>query len=472
MAFDLTRQSVQTRLAMLSESERDAVLGGLSNEEVAALQYDWEFCGRPDQLEAHHSTMATILFSAGRGAGKTRGGSEWVKEKVRQLGPSGRIALVARTAPDVRDTMIQGESGLINVYPPSEEPKYIASARRLNFANGAHAICFTAEEPSQLRGPQFHASWADEVAAWDQVPDDSGLTAWDNLTLATRLGDNPQVFATTTPKRIALMRSLYKRAAEGDGVSLHTASTYDNVHLASAYLNTIRGLYEGTRLGAQELYAQLMADVEGALWKEEALNEDRVNEQPGDLPLRVVGVDPSVADDPGDECGIIVCGATGESNSLKRHAYILADRSVKGAPLVWAKAAVKAAREYDAPIVAEINQGGAMVREMVHSIDKGVRVRTVHAKQGKSLRAEAVTLAYDQHRIHHVGTFPLLEDQMTGWVPGETKQSPDRIDALVHGLTALVVPSAYKAGIGIATVRSARSSRIKTGLNNLPGRTR
>lgn len=465
-------RSLEHQVALLEPGQRALVLQGVDPE---TLLYDWRFTGRPSQLAVTDDvTHRTLLMNAGRGAGKTRTGAEFVRDRIRRRRAEGlpplRFGLGARTAADVRDVMVQGDSGLLSVFPPSEAPRYVPSARRLEFADGSTALCFSAEEPDQLRGPQFHYFWADELAAWREVPDDSGLAAWDNVMLATRLGSNPQVLATTTPKRTARVRQLLADATEGK-VGLYTSTTFDNVHLSAAYMDTVVGLYGGTRLGAQELYAQVLDDVEGALWVLTAIDADRTPLNASFLrpPLRVVGVDPSVADKPSDECGIVVVGASDGPNPVERRGWVLEDASLLGAPSVWAQRCVEMARKWDAPIVAEANQGGALVREVIHGVDATIRVRLVHAKQGKALRAEPVTLAYDQHRVSHVGTFPELEDQMTTWVPGETADSPDRIDALVHGLTALVVPSAYKSGVGTTRVARARQP-IVTGARSVLGR--
>lgn len=392
----------------------------------------------------------------------TRAGSEWVRDKIERK-PKGmklRFALVSRTTADVRDTIIGGDSGLMSVFPPHQRPVYIGHLRTIRFYDGSEGLCFSSNEPDQLRGPQFQAGYADELAAWDFTPDVSGLTAWDNLQIATRLGDNPQIYASTTPRRIPAVRELYRRAKAGLGVKLVTgASTYDNPYLSNAYLNTMTGLYEGTRLSQQELYGVLLGDIEGALWQLDDLDSARVDTAPFDLPMIVVGVDPSVAENPKDECGIVVACATG-GTVLKRHAYVLADRSVHGPPKVWAKAVVKAARDFHAPIVAERNQGGALIKEAIHTIDPTLRVKTVWAKKGKLLRAEPVTLVYDQHRVHHVGRFPQLEDQMCSWVQDRKSNSPDRLDALVYALSALVVPSSYKSGVGSPTVKSAANKKL------------
>lgn len=455
--------SLEARVALLPPGQREAVLDGLDPD---LLLYDWVFAGRPSQLAATSSRESVVLFSAGRGSGKTRSGSEWIRKQVEPGRPPIRVHLVGRTIADVRDTMIQGEAGLLSVFPPSQAPEYIPTLRLVKFANGSVAHTFSAIEPDQLRGPQSHVTWADELAAWSFVPGKDGLTAWDNVRIGTRLGAHPQVFVSTTPRRIPAIQALYADAAAGKRVSLHTASTFDNPHLSPEYLDVIRGLYEGTRLGAQELYAQLIERVEGAIWSLEAIEADRVDTAPPNLPLRVVAVDPSVADNPGDECGIIVVGATSDSSPIKRHGYVLEDRSVLGSPSRWARAVVAAARDHDAPVVAEGNQGGALVREVIHGIDPKVRVRLVTAKVGKALRAEPVSMAYDQHRVHHVGYHTALEDQMSTWVPGETRDSPDRLDALVHGLASLMVPSASRSGVGPIRVSApGRHTQVPVGVS-------
>lgn len=456
-----TDRSLETVLAALPADERDRILDGV---DPRGLLHNWTYTGRPSQLAATNSCEPVVLFSAGRGSGKTRAGAEWIRKHTRVGMPAIRIGLVGRTIADVRDVMVQGDSGIMSVFPPDEQPRYVPSLRMIEFANGSVAHTFSAIEPDQLRGPQFDITWCDELAAWAFVPDETGLTAWDHVRIATRLGARPQVFVTTTPKRVPALIKLYDQARARDGVSLHTASTFDNPHLSPEYMRVIRGLYEGTRLGAQELYAQLLEKVEGAIWDLDHLNADRILKLDERPPLRVVGVDPSVADAPEDECGIVVVGSTRETSPIERTGYVLDDRSILGSPAEWARVVVAAAREWNAPVVAEANQGGAMVREVIHGVDPKVQVKLVHAKVGKALRAEPVSLAYDQHRVRHVGFHPLLEDQMTTWLPGETRDSPDRVDALVHGLTALLVPSAVRSGVGATTVsRPGAGARVPTG---------
>ena len=460
--------SLEARLSALTEAEREKALEGL---DMFALAYSWEYCGRPSQLKATESNTHTTLVLAGRGFGKTRIGSEWVRKMTRGDRPS-RGFLAARTAADVRDTLINGESGLIATFPPSERPEWIASQRTVKFANGSTALCLSAKEPDQARGPQSEWSLCDEWATWEFSTTPGELDLWDNIQIATRLGVHPKLMLTTTPKRMKRLRDLVASAKSGkSGSTLITGSTYENIALSQEYMDVMTGLYGGTRLGAQELFAEVLDEVEGALWSEALLDEIRTHKDPGQLPLRVVGVDPSVADRPHDECGIIVFGATDEPRPTDRRGWVLADRSLLAAPAEWAKAVVKAARDFDAVVVAESNQGGAMVREMIHNVDRSVKVKLVHAKESKRLRAEPVSGVYEQKRISHLGRFPIMDDQMTSWVPGETVESPDRIDALVHAATALMLPSS-RAVSGRSRVSSParRVGTISTGALSVAGR--
>jgi phage terminase large subunit-like protein len=360
----------------------------------------------------------------------------------------------------VRDVIVEGESGIISVSPPSERPLYEPSKRRLTWPNGNTATCFTADEPDGLRGPQFHYAWADEIAAWRQSPDAAGMTSWDNLRVACRLGKAPQIVCTTTPKRVPVLYSLINEAERTGRVVLSRGSTLDNAgNLSAAYLEAITGVYAGTRLAAQELYGEMLSDVEGALWTIELIDRGRQNVMPIGTPLRVIGVDPSVAENPRDECGIIVCASTAERDLYRRQAWVLEDSTIHGSPETWANAVVAMARKWSCPVVAEVNQGGALVRNAINAIDPHVKVLEVHSKFGKALRAEPVTLAYEQSRVHHVNYLADLESQMTAWIPGEGK-SPDRVDALVHALTALLIKPPEGFVGGQITARSPAARRL------------
>jgi phage terminase large subunit-like protein len=451
-------KSLAQLIAAMPDEERAQVLAGLDPD---ALQWDWSFWGRPEQQRPEGEDWNIWMYLAGRGAGKTRTASEWVREEAKYTNTGQRrFALVARTAADVRDVIVEGESGIINVTPHSERPLYEPSKRRLTWPNGNTATCFTADEPDSLRGPQFTHAWGDEVAAWRQTPDGAGLTAFENLRIGTRLGKNPKIMITTTPKRVPLLYDLLREAETHPGkVIITKGSTMDNTgNLSQAYMDGILGVYEGTRLAAQELYGEMLSDVEGALWTVELI--DRTRQMTAmNAPLRVIGVDPSVAENPRDECGIVVVSSTADRDLYKRQSWVLEDASILGSPEVWANRVVAMARKWGCPVVAEVNQGGALVRNAINTIDPSVKVLEVHSKYGKALRAEPITLAYEQDRVHHVGYLADLESQMTAWIPGEGK-SPDRVDALVHALTALLIkPPAGFVG-GRITAKSPAGRKI------------
>lgn len=454
-------KSLAEQIAMLPEAEREKILEDLDMEQ---LQWDPEFWLRPEQ------TAPTVvpggmpwniwLILAGRGFGKSRAGAEWVRERAKYTNQGKlRFGLVARTSADVRDTIVEGESGLINVHPPSERPEYIASKRLIRWPNGNTALLYTADEPDQLRGPNFHYAWGDEFAAWKNVPDSSGLTAFDNMRIATRLGEHPQMCLTTTPKRVDSVRKLLKESEDGSVVITRGKTSDNEGNLSQAYIDGIYGIYAGTRLARQELSGEMLDDVEGAMWLQKTIDDWRSNAIPIGAPLRVVGVDPTVAERPGDECGIVVATCTGERDLYKRQSWVLEDATMQGPPEEWARRAAEVARKWGAPIVAEKNQGGVLIRNAINLVDPSIPVYEVWSKQGKALRAEPVALCYEQGRVHHLGFFAELESQMTQWVPGEGK-SPDRIDALVLALTALLVTPPKGFGGGVLTARSVASRKL------------
>jgi phage terminase large subunit-like protein len=447
------------QLALLPDDERAIVLADM---DMDALVWDWSAWARPEQRPPDTTDWAIWLYLAGRGAGKTRSAAEWVREKAKQTNEGQiRFALVARTAADVRDVIVEGESGIMNISAPSETPHYEPSKRRLTWPNGNMATLLTADEPDGLRGIQAHYAWADELAAWRQSPDAAGMTSWDNLRVATRLGKYPQIIATTTPKRVPVLYSLIEEQKKTGNVYISKGSTLDNAgNLSDSYLTAITGVYEGTRLAAQELYGEMLDDVEGALWTQEMIDEAREVLYPPKAPLRVIGVDPSVAENPRDECGIIVCASTADRELYKRHAWVLEDASLHGSPEVWANKVVEMARRWSCPVVAEVNQGGALVRNAINAIDPSVKVFEVHSKYGKALRAEPIVLAYEQNRVHHVNYLPELESQMFSWIPGESKGSPDRVDALVHAMTALMVKPPQGFAGGKLTAKSPAGRKI------------
>jgi len=360
----------------------------------------------------------------GRGAGKTRTGAEAVREMV-ERGIWGRVALVAPTAADGRDVMVEGDSGLMRVCPPWNRPLYEPSKRRLTWPNGALATVYSADEPERLRGPQHDGAWLDEPGTW-RYPE-----AFDMLMLGLRLGTFPRWVATTTPRRTALIRKLLA----WPGVVVTKDSTYENRdNLAPAFFDAIARQYEGTTLGRQELYAEMLEDVPGALWTRAAIDDYRVTAAP-DLVRIVVAVDPAITSNQenSNETGIIVVGKDDQG-----HVYPLADKSLVASPDGWARAVVNAFHDYGADrVIAEANQGGEMVSHTIKTVDSRIPVKLVHAKRGKHTRAEPVAALYEQGRGHHVGTFSQLEDQMCSWLPGD--DSPDRMDALVWGVWELAV---------------------------------
>lgn len=451
-------KSLAEQLAMLPEADRLRVLEDLDMEQ---LEWDSKFWLRPEQIEPLEQYRIWLIL-AGRGFGKTRAGSEWIREKAKDTTQGRlRMGIVAKTTSDVRDTVVEGLSGILAIHPPSERPTYEPSKRLLTWPNGNEALLFSSEAPDQLRGPSLHYLWGDEFAAWSPVPDSSGLTAFDNAMFATREGKNPQILLTTTPKKVSSVKKMIADSEDpAKRIIVSRGKTSDNSgNLSKEYIDDMYGKYKGTKLMEQELEGILLDDIDGVLWTEQILEDARVYGLPsGSLPpLRVVGVDPSVSDSRGDEAGIVVCGSTIERELHKRHAWVMEDATVQGAPEVWANAAVNAAKRWGAPIVIEKNQGGALLRGAIHNIDPSIPVYEVWAKQGKYLRAEPISLVYQQQRVHHIGYFPELESQMLTWTQ-EDRRSPDRIDALVHALTALLItpPKGFHGGTLTATSMGQR----------------
>lgn len=335
-----------------------------------------------------------------------------------------RIALVGATAADVRDVMVEGPAGMLAIAPPWDRPKYEPSKRRLTWRNGAVATLYSADEPDRLRGPQHDLAWCDELAAWRRPE------AWDMLMMGLRLGHNPRCVVTTTPRPTLAVRNLM---AASTTVTVR-GSTYENLdNLAPAFRDQIITQYEGTRLGRQELHAEILDDVPGALWQRTMLDGGRVMATP-DLVRIVVGVDPAASDNEGAaETGIIAAGIGTDG-----HGYVLDDLSLRASPAGWAAQVVAGYHKLKADrIVAERNNGGDMVAHTIRTADNTAAVRQVWAARGKLVRAEPIAALYEQGRVHHVGLFADLEDQLCGWVPGDT--SPDRLDALVWALTDLML---------------------------------
>lgn len=403
----------------LSRKQIKSAVEGLSAESAEKLLYDWSLWGRDKQQPPDWDWRGWLLL-AGRGFGKTRTVSEWARNKAATM-PGSRGAIVAAIASDARDVVVEGESGILAISPPWFTPTYEPSKRRLTWPNGSMATLYTADEPNRLRGPQHHWAVADEIAHWRY------MEAWDMLMFGLRLGDNPQWVAATTPRPIPLIRELMADST----VHVTRGSTYENrANLAAPFFEQIIRKYEGTRLGKQELEAELLEDDPRALWSRDIIDRSRVTTMP-DCSAVFVGVDPAAGS---GTTGIIVVGVEDDNY------YVIDDASTpEGAkPEQWARAAIAAYNRHRASgIVAEINNGGDMVEAVIRNAPGGdaVYYKTVRATRGKYTRAEPVSMIWEQERGHMVGYFAELEDQLCSWVPGDT--SPDRLDAMVWACYAL-----------------------------------
>jgi phage terminase large subunit-like protein len=425
--------------ACATASAVERFVSTLSADEAAFLDHDWQLWARDDQLPPPLSQgggpWTTWLILGGRGAGKTRAGAEWVRGLA--LGqppfadrPVERIGLIGETLGDARAVMVDGPSGLLAIHPPAQRPAYNASRRELTWPNGAVAQLFSADDPDSLRGPQFGAAWADELAKWRYAAD-----AWDMLQFCLRLGDRPRQAVTTTPRPIPLL----KRLIADPATAISRARTEANAaSLAPSFLSAVVGRYQGTRLGRQELDGELIEDRADALWQRNALDAARLDKAPP-LARIVVAVDPPVTSGvAADACGIVAAGRAEDGR-----AFVLADVTTQGrSPLEWARTAVRLYESLDADcIVAEVNQGGELVAQMLRQVSPGVPVRMVRATRRKFLRAEPVAALYERGLVAHVGVWPELEDQMCDFGPGGLSNgaSPDRLDALVWALTELML---------------------------------
>ena len=409
----------------------------------------WRRIARPSQLapgspgaENPRSDWTFWMLCAGRGFGKTKAGAEWVIEKAREH-PGAHIALVAATADDARKTMLSsglegvpGMSGILAVSPSDFRPIYEPSKRTVTWSNGSVATLYSAEEPDRLRGPQHTHCWVDEIAAWT-----GEQAAWDQIRFGLRLGQHPQAVITTTPRPIKIVRDLL---TDPLCVTTRGRSSDNAANLAPALFSSLLSKYEGTRLGRQELDGEVLEDVQGALWSGDAIDRLRVQLHPA-LRRIVVAIDPAVSNHDGsDETGIIVAGI-GEcpckgAGKEELHGFVLADLSGKHSPDEWGRAAIGAYRDFKADrIIAEVNNGGALVEANLRTIDRNAAYKAVHAVQGKRTRAEPIAALTEQGKIHHVGAFPKLEEQLTTWAALSGQQSPDRLDALVWALSELML---------------------------------
>ena len=399
----------------------------LSDTEAAILLNLWEFWARPEQLLPAGTDWSTWLIMAGRGWGKTQCGAQAVRHLVENYGYR-RIALIGDTAAEVRDVMVEGPSGILASSPPWFRPLYTPSKRKVQWPNGSVALCFSAEEYESLRGPQFDAAWLDELAKWRYA-----MEAFDQLQFGLRLGRRPVQIVTTTPRPVEVVRLLLRLKT----TFVTRGRTFDNLmNLAPQFRETIISRYEGTRLGRQELDAELLDDNPDALWSHAGIDSARLPTADNiDLERVVVAVDPPASTS--GRAGIVAAGSAG------KHAYVLEDGSVEGRlPNDWANKAVSLYHKHEADaIVAEVNQGGDMVRSVIYQVDPSVPVIMVRAYRGKWLRAEPVAALYTRQLIHHIGVFPELEDQMVQLTPENLARgkSPDNLDALVWALTELML---------------------------------
>ncbi|WP_244283564.1 terminase family protein [Pseudovibrio sp. Tun.PSC04-5.I4] len=424
--------------ACVAQGKLPDFVAALTSDELRYLQYNWHLFSHAHQLPPAGNWLTWVLMG-GRGCGKTRAGAEWVRGKVsgeHWAGPkAGNVALIGQTYADVREVMIEGVSGLLSVHPPNQKPQWNSSRRRLEWPNGAVARAFSSEDPEALRGPQFDAAWCDEAGKWSNATE-----TFDMLQFGLRLGTQPQQLVTTTPKPTPLIKALIA----GENTVITKAATKANAaFLAEGFLKQMATRYGGTRLGRQELDGELIEDREDALFARKWFEAGRVKHLP-ELQRIVVAIDPpATSGKRADACGIVATGIT-ETGDL----YVLRDRTAQGLrPSVWAQRALSLYHELSADcLLAEVNQGGEMVREVIAGCDDSVPVKSVHATHSKRRRAEPVALLYEQGRVHHCGVFPELEDELADFgVDGLSNgKSPDRLDALVWSIAELTSRKAGK----------------------------
>jgi phage terminase large subunit-like protein len=426
-------------LEWMDEDEEEAgplIANALDHKEKAEFQFHWQLLARREQC-APDGDWRIWMIMAGRGFGKTRAGAEWVRQ-IAEADPTARIALVAASLAEARAVMVEGESGLMAVCPPDRMPHFEPSLHRVRFANGAQVQLFSAAEPEGLRGPQHSHAWCDEIGKWP-LAHERATRCWDNLLMGLRLGSDPRIMVTTTPRAVPLVQRLVQQE-QSDEVVISRGSTLANAaNLPERFLTAIANEFGGSNLARQEIDGELLEDVEGALWTRALLEQAREHGPVPEAVRIVVAVDPP-ASTRGDECGIVVA-ALGDDGIAR----VLADCSVSGAaPAEWAERVADAAREWNADrVVAEANQGGAMVESVLRAADQALPVKLVHASRGKVARAEPVAALYAAGRVRHVGVFARLEDQLCGLLVGGSYagpgNSPDRADAAVWALTELLL---------------------------------
>jgi phage terminase large subunit-like protein len=463
-------------VADLPSEKRKLIFKDLTDEQIDALTYDANFWLRPAQMIPDGTWFITALI-CGRGWGKTRAISEWVRRKALEH-PGCRIGIAGKNAGDVRDVIVEGPSGILAVHHPDERPEYRSSIRRIEWKNGSVATLLSSESPDQGRGPGYHYAVLDEFAAWKEIRDDSGATLFTNLIAATRLGQYPQLILATTPKRTATMRKLLADADEKPHkyIVIHGKTT-DNRSLSSAYVENFQDQYkDNPDLYRQELLGLMIEDSEGLVFTQAMIEDNRlaVTNPPSikEYPLRVVSVDPTVAAEPRDECGIIVIASTVDRKPSDRRAVILDDQSLKAGPdgpHGWAQRVVDTAEMWKTKfIVVEKNQGHDLVRMAIHAIDPTLIIFPVVATKGKLVRAEPVVIALQQRRVKFWGVFAELEDQMNFYDPAQKGSSPDRMDAMVWGIiSTIITPPAgmYTARASVSKVTGTIPTNSRAGMS-------
>jgi phage terminase large subunit-like protein len=435
----------------------EGMLKAIPHSQRERLQYEWEFWARPEQLPPdklpNGKDWLVWLVLAGRGFGKTRLAVEWIRRFAFDH-PGSRIAIVGRTASDVRGTMLEGPSGLLTISPPWFMPVHEPSKMKITWPNGSVALTFSAEEPKGLRGPQFNAAWCDELASWPMLGSEEDASkgvpfAWTQLEYGMRLPGEvpPQVVVTTTPRPVRIIRDLLKDTS----VATTRGSMFDNAaNLAPEYVERMRQKWDGTRLGRQELYAEVLEDIEGALWSHDMIEESRITLDDAvkiEFMRIVVAIDPSgSAKKEADEAGIVVAGVAKCPfcpGALEPHGFVIEDISGRYSPNDMGHKAIEAYYRRGADrLVAEDNFGGQLIDDLIHLIDPSIAYKSVHASRGKIVRAEPIAALYERRRVHHIGMFAKLEDELCTFTPTEPK-SPGRLDALVWALTDLMIGAPY-----------------------------
>jgi len=446
-------------------SHRQEFIEKLTDEDFIKLKYDWSFWGRTSQQEPKElgqNEKFIWLILAGRGFGKTRSLVEWVIKKIRYEDYK-YISIVGAASDEVRTIMIEGESGLLECSPPDFMPDYKPSKKQIVWPNGAVGTIFYGTEPEKSRGAQSDLIWVDELAKFRY-----GQETIDNLLLGLRLGKNPLIAISTTPKPTKVIKELARR----QDCLVIKGSTYDNIsNLAKPFIQTIITKYKGTRLGRQEIEAEILDDNPNALWKREWLDRDRESRKVDCFKL-IVAIDPPgtepTEEKEATECGLVVVGIgkalPGMQWQKENHFYVFDDLSLQASPTGWAKEAIGGNNKYRGDgLVAEKNFGGVMVKSTIKNVDSKVTVHEVHASRGKYVRAEPVSALYEQGRVHHIGTFSELEDELCEWEPGN--KSPNRLDALVWGVTFLAGNTIYSPA---PNVQKHNATQFKSVVRNLP----